>query len=144
MVEAIVEDLGAKRGAAARTRDRQPGCILASNTSSLSITALAAGMKHPGRVVGMHFFNPAPLMTLVEVVRGLATAPEVAADGLRDRRGLGQDAGVRDVHAGLHRQPLRAAVLRRGVARLAEGAADPATIDAVMREAAASGWGRSS
>ncbi len=50
-----------------------PTTILASNTSSLSITALAAGLKHPGRVVGMHFFNPAPLMPLVEVVSGLAT-----------------------------------------------------------------------
>ena len=54
-------------------------CVLASNTSSLPITAIAAGATHPERVVGMHFFNPAPLMRLVEVVSGLATRPEVAA-----------------------------------------------------------------
>ena len=50
-----------------------PATLLASNTSSLSITAIAAGLKHPGRVAGMHFFNPVPLMRLVEVVSGLAT-----------------------------------------------------------------------
>ncbi len=50
-----------------------PEAILATNTSSLSITALAAGMKHAGRIVGMHFFNPAPILPLVEVVSGLAT-----------------------------------------------------------------------
>jgi hypothetical protein len=78
VVEAIVEDLDAKRQL---LHDLEvvvaPDAILASNTSSLSITALAAGMKHPGRIAGLHFFNPAPLMPLVEVVRGLATAPDV-------------------------------------------------------------------
>ena len=70
----------------------QPEAIFASNTSSLSITALAAGLKQPERMVGMHFFNPAPVMTLVEVVRGLASAP-AAVETVRDRRGLGQDPG---------------------------------------------------
>ncbi len=56
-----------------------PECIIATNTSSLSITALAAGMKHPGRVVGMHFFNPAPLMPLVEVVQRPRNVAEAAA-----------------------------------------------------------------
>ena len=76
---AIVEDLAVKR---TLLRELEvvvgPDAILASNTSSLSITALAAGMKHPGRVAGMHFFNPAPLLPLVEVVSGLATDPDVA------------------------------------------------------------------
>ena len=79
VIEAIVEDLDVKRKL---LRELEvvvtPDTILATNTSSLSITALAAGMKHPGRVVGMHFFNPAPLMPLVEVVSGLATDVEVA------------------------------------------------------------------
>ena len=114
VVEAIVEDLEAKREL---FRELEvvvaADAILATNTSSLSITALARGLKHPGRVVGMHFFNPAPVLPLVEVVSGLATD----AGGRRRRvydtaRGVGQDAGACDVDAGLHRQPLRAAVLR--------------------------------
>ncbi|MDD3448881.1 MAG: 3-hydroxyacyl-CoA dehydrogenase NAD-binding domain-containing protein, partial [Gammaproteobacteria bacterium] len=79
VVEAIVEDLEVKRGL---LRELEGICaaetILASNTSSLSITALAAGLDHPERVVGMHFFNPVPVMRLVEVVRGLATDPAAA------------------------------------------------------------------
>lgn len=54
-----------------------PSALLTSNTSSISITAIAAGVKHPERVAGLHFFNPAPVMKLVEVVSGLATSPEV-------------------------------------------------------------------
>ena len=54
-----------------------PSTLLTSNTSSISITAIAAGVKHPERVAGLHFFNPAPVMKLVEVVSGLATSPEV-------------------------------------------------------------------
>ena len=79
VVEAIVENLAVKQGL---LRELEAivgdGCVLASNTSSLSITALARGLRLPGRVVGMHFFNPVPLMRLVEVVSGLATDPAVA------------------------------------------------------------------
>src|SRR5262245_18135135 len=79
VVEAIVEDASAKRELFARLENVvTPECILATNTSSISITELAAGFAHPGRLVGMHFFNPAPVMPLVEVVSGLATAPEAA------------------------------------------------------------------
>ena len=78
-VEAIVEDLQAKR-----TLFRQleavlgDEAVLATNTSSISVTAIANGLKQPQRLVGMHFFNPVPLMRLVEVVSGLQTAPAVA------------------------------------------------------------------
>ncbi|KAF4530937.1 hypothetical protein B566_EDAN018968 [Ephemera danica] len=79
VVEAIVENLAAKRGLFQQLEGIvSPQCVLASNTSSISVTAIANGLKHPGRLVGMHFFNPVPLMKLVEVVAGLATAPEVA------------------------------------------------------------------
>ncbi|HEY8975175.1 MAG TPA: 3-hydroxyacyl-CoA dehydrogenase NAD-binding domain-containing protein [Burkholderiaceae bacterium] len=74
VIEAIVENLAVKQ---ALMRDLEAivshDCVLASNTSSLSITAVARGLELPGRVVGMHFFNPVPLMRLVEVVSGLAT-----------------------------------------------------------------------
>jgi 3-hydroxybutyryl-CoA dehydrogenase len=78
IIEAIIEDLDAK---ATVMRHLDEGCgahtILASNTSSISITRLAAATGRPERVVGMHFFNPVPLMKLVEIVRGEATADEV-------------------------------------------------------------------
>jgi 3-hydroxybutyryl-CoA dehydrogenase len=79
VVEAIVEDLGIKRALFAELEAvLAPGAMLASNTSSLSPTALAAGLEHPERLVGLHFFNPVPAMRLVEVISGLATAPAVA------------------------------------------------------------------
>jgi 3-hydroxybutyryl-CoA dehydrogenase len=79
VVEAIVEDLPAKRALfAALENIVTADTILASNTSSLSPTAIAAGLARPGRVVGLHFFNPVPVMTLVEVISGLGTSPAVA------------------------------------------------------------------
>ena len=138
VVEAIVEDLGAKRELFERLEHVvAPECILASNTSSFSITALASAMKHPGRVVGMHFFNPAPVMPLVEVVCGLATAPEVvetieataAAWGKSPVRATSTPGFIVNRCA----RPFYSEALRL----LAERAADPPTIDAVMREAGA-------
>jgi len=91
VVEAIAEDLGAKRRLFAELEQVvAPSCVLASNTSSLSPTALAAGLRHPGRVVGLHFFNPAPVMRLVELVCGLATAPAVADRAAALARGWGK------------------------------------------------------
>ncbi len=79
VVEAIVEKLDVKR---ALFRDLEAlvadDCVLATNTSSISVTAIANGLKHPARLVGMHFFNPVPLMKLVEVVSGLHTDATVA------------------------------------------------------------------
>jgi 3-hydroxybutyryl-CoA dehydrogenase len=79
VVEAIVEDLGAKRSLFQQLEGIVgEHCVLATNTSSISVTAVANGLKKPGRLVGMHFFNPVPLMKLVEVVSGLQTTREVA------------------------------------------------------------------
>ena len=79
VVEAIVENLAVKRSLF-QELETWVGehCILATNTSSLSVTAIANGLKHPARMVGMHFFNPVPLMKLVEVVSGLQTDASVA------------------------------------------------------------------
>ena len=78
VVEAIVERLDVKRELFQQLEAIvAPSCILASNTSSLSITAIAAGCKQPGRVAGYHFFNPVPLMKVVEIIDGLRTEPEV-------------------------------------------------------------------
>jgi len=79
VVEAVVESLDVKR-ALFRELEAIVGadCVLATNTSSISVTAIANGLQQPGRLVGMHFFNPVPLMKLVEVVSGLHTDPAVA------------------------------------------------------------------
>jgi 3-hydroxybutyryl-CoA dehydrogenase len=75
IIEAIVEQLPAKQALFARLEEQaRPDAILASNTSSIPITAIASKLKHPERVGGMHFFNPVPLMRLVEVIPGLRTA----------------------------------------------------------------------
>jgi 3-hydroxybutyryl-CoA dehydrogenase len=81
VVEAIVEQVQAKQTLWQQLEDIVgTDCVFASNTSSISITAMAQGLRHPERLVGMHFFNPVPLMKLVEVVSGLHTAPHIAAD----------------------------------------------------------------
>ena len=78
VIEAIYENLDAKRSVFTTLDDLvREDCILATNTSSLSVSSIAAGVKNPERLIGLHFFNPAPLMPLVEIVPGIATAPEV-------------------------------------------------------------------
>ncbi|MCC7327240.1 MAG: 3-hydroxyacyl-CoA dehydrogenase [Burkholderiales bacterium] len=135
VIEAIVEDMETKRRL---LRELEvvvaPDAILASNTSSLSITGLAAGMKHPGRIVGMHFFNPAPVLPLVEVVSGLATDPEVAAAIHATAKAWGKVP----VHAlstpGFIVNRCARPFYGEALKMLAERVADPATIDAVMRD----------
>lgn len=84
VIEVVVEDLAVKRRLFADLeRVVAPDCVLASNTSSLSPTAIAAGATHPERILALHFFNPVPRMRLVEVVAGADTSPEVAAQAAR-------------------------------------------------------------
>ncbi|AKT50590.1 3-hydroxyacyl-CoA dehydrogenase NAD-binding domain-containing protein [Arsenicicoccus sp. oral taxon 190] len=83
VVEAVVEDLEAKREIFATLASRQDAdTILASNTSSLSITAIAEGIAHPERIIGLHFFNPPPLMRLVEVVRGARSGADTMTEAV--------------------------------------------------------------
>jgi 3-hydroxybutyryl-CoA dehydrogenase len=136
VIEAIVEDLAAKRGLFAELETIVgDDCILATNTSSISVTAIAAELRRPQRVVGMHFFNPVPLMALVEVISGLATEPAAADTVFATAAAWGKNP----VHAKstpgfiVNRvaRPFYAEALRL----LSEQAAEPATLDAVMREA---------
>ena len=79
VIEAVVEDLGVKRALFAELEQAVAAdCLLASNSSSLTPTAMAAGLARPDRLVGLHFFNPVPVMRLVEVISGLATAAAAA------------------------------------------------------------------
>jgi 3-hydroxybutyryl-CoA dehydrogenase len=137
VVEAIVEDLKAKRelfGALERIVPAET--ILATNTSSLSVTAMAAACSQPGRVAGYHFFNPVPLMRIVEVVDGVLTEPWVteALAALARRFGhtpvrCKDTPGFVVNHAGR-------AFVPEGLRILTEGIADPETIDRILVEAA--------
>ncbi len=80
VIEVVPEQLAVKRAVISELDQvLRPAAIIATNTSSLSVTSIAAGSAHPGRVVGMHFFNPAPVMRLVEVVTTVLTEPVTAA-----------------------------------------------------------------
>jgi 3-hydroxybutyryl-CoA dehydrogenase len=137
VVEAIAEDLDAKRALFRELEDVvSPECILATNTSSLSVTALAAACRRPGRIAGWHFFNPVPVMRVVEVVAGELTEPWVgdALAGLAERFGhtpvrCKDTPGFVVNHAGRGFIPEALRVL-------AEGVADFATIDRILVEAA--------
>jgi 3-hydroxybutyryl-CoA dehydrogenase len=96
IVEAIAEDLSAKQSLFEQlARQNETTTIFATNTSSIPITRLAAGIQNPERVVGMHFFNPAHVMKLVEVISGSATDPQVAEAVYQ----LAQEMGKEPVHA---------------------------------------------
>jgi 3-hydroxybutyryl-CoA dehydrogenase len=133
VVEAIVEDLTVKKELFAELEGVvAPGAILASNTSSLSPTAIAAGLRNPERVVGLHFFNPVPAMKLVEVISGLATAPAVADAAAN----LGQAWGKTVVRAAAAPGFIVNRIARPYYAEAwrgyEAGAASPEVIDAVL------------
>ena len=136
VVEAIVENLAIKRGLFQQLEAIvAPDCVLATNTSSISVTAIANGLQHPQRLVGMHFFNPVPLMKLVEVVSGLQTDPAVAA-AIFD---LSKAWGKVPVHArstpGFIVNRIARPYYAETLALLLEQAATPAVLDACLRAA---------
>ncbi|NVM75573.1 3-hydroxybutyryl-CoA dehydrogenase [Duganella sp. SG902] len=136
VVEAIVEDLAAKRALFAQLEEIvADDCILATNTSSISVTAIAAGLRLPGRVAGMHFFNPVPLMALCEVVSGLATEAGVAPTVSDTAAAWGKSPVHARSSPGFIVNRLARPFYAEGWRLLGEQAADAATIDAVMREA---------
>lgn len=136
VIEAIVEKLDAKRQLLRDLEAMVPAsCVLASNTSSISITALAQGLSHPSRLLGMHFFNPVPLMKLVEVVSGLQTEPGCAEAVLA----LAQRWGKTAVHArstpGFIVNRIARPFYAETLALLQEQAGSPAQLDACLRAA---------
>lgn len=136
VVEAIVEQLEVKRQVFRALEDVVASdAILASNTSSLSITTIAAGLKHPERVAGLHFFNPAPVMKLVEIVAGLASDRAVL-DTLFDTASAWGKVAVHAASTpGFIVNRVARPFYAEGLRLLEERAADVATLDAVMREA---------
>ncbi|HYN13172.1 MAG TPA: 3-hydroxyacyl-CoA dehydrogenase NAD-binding domain-containing protein, partial [Burkholderiales bacterium] len=137
VVEAIVEDLAAKKELFSRLEQAvTASCILASNTSSLSVTAMAAACKRPGRVAGYHFFNPVPVLKVVEVVDGVLTEPWVT-DALTALAGRFGHTAVRckDTPGFIVNHAGRAFV-PESLRVLSEGVADFAAIDRILVEAA--------
>jgi 3-hydroxybutyryl-CoA dehydrogenase len=135
VVEAIVEDLAEKQALLADLegivgRD----CILGTNTSSISVTAIGAALRHPERLAGLHFFNPAPLMALVEVVSGLATDPAVAETLFATAAAWGKTPVHAKSTPGFIVNRIARPYYAEALRLVQEGAADCATIDAVMRE----------
>ena len=136
IIEAIVENLDVKQTLFAQLERIAPDAILASNTSSLSITAIGAALDAPERLAGLHFFNPAPRMRLVEIVSGLATSRSVAETLYDTAAAWGKDP----VHArstpGFIVNRVARPFYAEGLKVLGEGAASPASLDAVMRDGA--------
>ena len=137
IVEAIVERLEVKKTLFAELEALVPTqTVLASNTSSLSVTAIAAALKHPERLAGYHFFNPVPLMKVVEVIAGLKTSAAVCSDLASYARQMG--------HTPVHAQDTPGFIVNhagRGYGTEAlrivgEGVADFATIDRILRDQA--------
>ncbi|TFH50086.1 MAG: 3-hydroxyacyl-CoA dehydrogenase [Lysobacterales bacterium] len=137
VMEAIFEDLGVKQQLFRQLENIvTPQCVLATNTSSLSITEIASVCRNPNRVAGFHFFNPVPLMKLVEVVDGVRTSPEVTEALETVGRRMGREpVRVKDSpgflvnHAGRGYGP-------EALRILSECIASPADIDAIMTDAA--------
>jgi 3-hydroxybutyryl-CoA dehydrogenase len=136
VVEAIVEDLDVKRTLFAELEAIVgPSCILATNTSSISVTAIAAQLQRPERLVGMHFFNPVPLMALVEVISGVATDKSVADTVYATAEAWGKNPVHAKSTPGFIVNRVARPYYAEALRLLQEQAADAATLDAVMREA---------
>ncbi|ASK21401.1 3-hydroxyacyl-CoA dehydrogenase PaaH [Halomonas sp. N3-2A] len=136
VIEAIVENLEIKRQVFAQLEALcSADTLLASNTSSLSITSIAANLEHPERMAGMHFFNPAPIMKLVEVVSGLATTSEVAETLYATAVAWGKVAVHASSTPGFIVNRVARPFYAEGLRLLQEGASDAATIDALLRQA---------
>jgi 3-hydroxybutyryl-CoA dehydrogenase len=135
VIEAVVEDLSVKRALFASLEQvvaRE--AILATNTSSLSVAAIGAATSHAGRVVGMHFFNPAPLMALVEIVPAITTAAEVAERARALATAWGKTTVVATDTPGFIVNRVARPFYGEALRILEEGLADVATIDWAMRE----------
>jgi len=134
MVEAVVEDAGVKDDVFRRADEVLPdGAILASNTSSIPITSLAAVTGRPDRVVGMHFFNPVPVMGLVEVVRGLETSDETAAAISDLARELGKTPAEARDFPGFVSNRILMPLVNEAAYALMEGVAEAGAIDTIAK-----------
>ena len=134
MVEAVVEDAAVKEDVFRRADDvLPPEAILASNTSSIPIGSLAAATGRPDRVIGMHFFNPVPVLQLVEVVRGRETSDETAEAVTELARELGKTPAVANDFPGFVSNRILMPYINEAVYALQDGVAEPEAIDTIAK-----------
>jgi 3-hydroxybutyryl-CoA dehydrogenase len=134
MIEAITEDAGAKEELFRRADGvLPPGAVLASNTSSIPITSLAAVTARPDAVIGMHFFNPVPVLKLVEVIRGVETSDETAAAIVQLARDLGKEPAEARDFPGFVSNRILMPFINEAAYTLLEGVAGPEAIDTIAR-----------
>ena len=134
MIEAIVEDPSAKEAVFSQGDAMLPAsAILASNTSSIPITRLGAATGRPDRVIGMHFFNPVPLMALVEVIRGLETSEETAASIVKLSRELGKTPAESNDFPGFVANRILMPLINEAAYAVMEGVAEPDAVDTIAR-----------
>ena len=107
--------------------------ILASNTSSISITKIAAQTRRPERVIGMHFMNPVPLMKLVEIIKGLATSEDTLQTTLELCKAMGKEAWEANDSPGFISNRILCPMINEAIFALQEGVGTPEAIDAVMK-----------
>jgi 3-hydroxybutyryl-CoA dehydrogenase len=134
VIEAIAENLAAKTELFEKLdKLTKPECILASNTSSISITKLASATKKPDKVIGMHFMNPVPVMTLVEVIRAMATSDDMYQRVEELAKRMGKTAIEVNDYPGFIANRVLMPMINEAVFALYEGVATPASIDGVMK-----------
>jgi 3-hydroxybutyryl-CoA dehydrogenase len=134
MVEAVVEAVSVKADIFGRADGVLPAkAILASNTSSIPIATLAAATGRPDRVIGMHFFNPVPMMGLVEVVRAPATSDETAAAIVELARELGKTPAEANDFPGFVSNRILMPFINEAAWALHDGVAEPEAIDTIAR-----------
>jgi 3-hydroxybutyryl-CoA dehydrogenase len=134
VVEAVVENLQVKQQVFGELdRLTAPSAILASNTSSISITKLGAATKRPDKVIGMHFMNPVPLMALVEVIRGQATSDQTMATVMDLSRALGKTPVEVNDFPGFVANRVLMPMINEAIFAVYEGVAKPEAIDQVMK-----------
>ncbi|AEG93300.1 3-hydroxybutyryl-CoA dehydrogenase (Beta- hydroxybutyryl-CoA dehydrogenase)-like protein [Ramlibacter tataouinensis TTB310] len=135
VIEAVVERLDVKKSLFAELeRIVGPDTVLATNTSSLSVTAIAAGLQRPARFAGYHFFNPVPLMKVVEVIAGLKTGPAVCGRLARLAREMGHTPVQAQDTPGFIVNHAGRAYGTEALRIVGEGVADFATIDRILRD----------
>ncbi len=134
MIEAIIEDEDAKKDLF-RSADEilPPGAILASNTSSIPITSLAAVTNRPERVIGMHFFNPVPVLKLVEVVRAVQTSDETSTAIVALARDLGKEPAEARDFPGFVSNRILMPFINEAAYALMEGVAEAESIDTIAK-----------
>jgi 3-hydroxybutyryl-CoA dehydrogenase len=134
MIEAVVEDAAVKEDVFRRADDVLPsGAVLASNTSSIPISSLAAATGRPDRVIGMHFFNPVPVLQLVEVVRGRETSDETAEAVTELARELGKTPAVANDVPGFVSNRILMPFINEAVWALHDGVAEAEAIDTIAK-----------